>query len=159
MASIHSRNTKPEMIVRRYLWHAGFRYRINLKRLPGHPDVVLRKYRTCIFINGCFWHGHECDDFRRPHTNVSFWNNKILRNKQRDIEVQQRLAIMGWHCIVIWECELKSSIKEQTLKSLAYTLNHIYLKDHSFSYTKLEEETDNSFAADSNLCPTKNLEE
>ena len=107
MASIHSKDTKPEMIVRRYLHACGFRYRLNSPRLPGHPDLVLRKYRTCIFVNGCFWHGHDCKDFVPPKTNTEFWTNKINRNKERDINVQKQLATMGWHCIVVWECELK----------------------------------------------------
>ncbi|MBO4839782.1 MAG: DNA mismatch endonuclease Vsr [Bacteroidaceae bacterium] len=137
MSSIHSKDTKPEMIVRRGLWKRGFRYRLNYKRLPGHPDIVLRKYRTCIFVNGCFWHGHYVDVnkmessncCRLPRTNKEFWVNKITRNKERDKEEQKKLASMGWHCITIWECELKPKLREQTLDSLAYTLNHIWLQD------------------------------
>ena len=142
MASIRGKDTKPEMIVRKGLWSMGFRYRLNSPRLPGHPDLVLRKYRTCIFVNGCFWHGHEgcC---RIPNTNREFWEAKIKRNQERDIETQKRLAEMGWHCITIWECELKPSKREQTLKSLAFTLNKIWLEEHAFigkPYPKLEEE-------------------
>ena len=130
MASIHSKDTKPEMIVRKGLWRRGFRYRLNHKRLPGHPDLVLAKYRTCIFINGCFWHGHEdCKYYTIPKSNTSFWVNKINRNKERDKKEQRKLAEMGWHCITVWECELKPKHKEQTLDSIAYTLNHIYLQD------------------------------
>ena len=148
MAAIKSKDTKPEMIVRRGLWRRGFRYRLNHKRLPGHPDLVLRKYRTCIFVNGCFWHGHnvalpQMSDGRRkmediiensdcckiPKTNREFWVNKIRRNKERDKEEQKRLAEMGWHCITVWECELKSSKREETLESIAFTLNHIFLQD------------------------------
>ena len=146
MAAIHSKNTKPEMIVRSGLWKRGFRYRLNHKRLPGHPDLVLRKYRTCIFINGCFWHGHnvalplidngqwiidnsEC--CKIPKTNREFWVKKICRNKERDKEEQHKLAAMGWHCITIWECGLKPAKREETLESWAFTLNHIYLQDHS----------------------------
>ena len=139
MAAIHSKDTKPEMIVRKGLWRMGFRYRLNHKRLPGHPDLVLKKYRTCIFVNGCFWHGHNVDisNFENtdcckiPKTNRDFWIEKIRRNKERDIEEQKRLAEMGWHCITIWECELKPSKREATLKSLAYTLNKIWLDDHA----------------------------
>ena len=157
MAAIHSKDTKPEMIVRRGLWSRGFRYRLNSPKLPGHPDLVLRKYRTCIFINGCFWHGHniqciihnaqciiessEC--CKIPKTNREFWVAKIRRNKERDKEDQRRLAEMGWHCITVWECELKPKDREQTLKSLAYTLNRIWLEDHAVigkPYPKLEEE-------------------
>ena len=149
MAAIHGKDTKPEMIVRRGLWKRGFRYRLNHKRLPGHPDLVLRKYRTCIFVNGCFWHGHKCDPTpgpsqgevgkdlesssccKIPATNREFWVNKIRRNKERDREEQKKLAAMGWHCITIWECELKPKVREKTLESLGYTLNKIYLQDHS----------------------------
>ena len=157
MAAIHSKDTKPEMIVRRGLWKRGFRYRLNHKRLPGHPDLVLKKYRTCIFVNGCFWHGHnvalpqvnsekgivnsEC--CKIPTTNREFWVMKISRNQQRDIEEQRKLAEMGWHCITVWECELKPKVREQTLKSLAYTLNKIWLEDHAVigkHYPLFEEE-------------------
>lgn len=122
----------PERIVRQYLWRRGFRYRLNSPRLPGHPDLVLRKYRTCIFVNGCFWHGHaDCGGFRLPKTNVAFWQRKIERNKERDCEEQRKLAQMGWHCITVWECELKTARRQQTLEALAHTLNHIFLQDHS----------------------------
>lgn len=130
MASIRSKDTKPEFIVRKGLWGRGFRYRLNDKRLPGHPDLVLRKYRTCIFINGCFWHGHEgCKFCTIPKTNREFWVAKVKRNKERDKEEQRKLAEMGWHSIVVWECELKPKEREKTLESIAFTLNHIWLKD------------------------------
>ena len=151
MAAIRSKDTKPEMIVRRGLWKRGFRYRLNHKRLPGHPDLVLRKYRTCIFVNGCFWHGHLVDSntmgnsacCKIPTTNRDFWVAKIRRNKERDKEEQRRLAEMGWHCITVWECELKPSKREETLDSIAFTLNHIWLQDHGAKvvpYPKVEEE-------------------
>lgn len=148
MAAIHSRNTKPELIVRKYLWRHGFRYRVNYKRLPGHPDLVLRKYRTCVFVNGCFWHGHDCNEFRSPKSNTAYWLSKIGRNKQRDKEEQQRLAQMGWHVIVVWECQLKEDKREKTLESLAYTLNHIYLMDHSVPYKPIEENNITAMAAE-----------
>lgn len=130
MAAIRSKNTKPELIVRHYLWGRGFRYRLNHKRLPGHPDLVLKKYRACIFINGCFWHGHEgCKYYTIPKTNRDFWISKVERNKERDKEEQQKLAKMGWHSIVVWECELKPKTREKTLESIAFTLNHIWLYD------------------------------
>ena len=152
MAAIHSKDTKPEMIVRKGLWCRGFRYRLNSPRLPGHPDLVLKKYRTCIFVNGCFWHGHnvaikdktlnsEC--CKIPNTRREFWLAKIKINQDRDIETQKRLAEMGWHCITIWECELKPSKREQTLKSLAFTLNKSWLEEHAVigkPYPQLEEE-------------------
>ena len=164
MAAIRSKDTKPEMIVRRGLWKRGFRYRLNYNRLPGHPDLVLRKYRTCIFVNGCFWHGHgealplmnieerivnsEC--CKIPKTNRDFWVAKIRRNKERDKEEQKKLAAMGWHCITVWECELKPSKREQTLDSIAFTLNHIWLQDHSVPklYEPMEEETGMPMAAE-----------
>ena len=138
MAAIRSKNTKPELIVRRGLWKRGFRYRLNHKRLPGHPDLVLRKYRTCVFINGCFWHGHLVESntmessacCKIPKTNREFWVAKIRRNKERDKEEQRKLADMGWHCITVWECELTPKRCEETLESLAFTLNHIWLQDH-----------------------------
>ena len=142
MAAIRSKNTKPEMIVRRFLFSRGFRYRLYHKRLPGHPDIVMRKYRTCIFVNGCFWHGHEgCSAFRMPKTNTEFWKKKITRNQCRDKQDLVALAALGWHCITIWECQLKPQVRLSTLTSLEYTLNAIYLQDHSVAYPTLEEET------------------
>lgn len=131
MSQIRSTDTKPEMIVRRGLWKRGFRYRLNYKRLPGHPDLVLRKYKTCIFINGCFWHGHEgCKYYTVPKTNTEFWVNKVQRNKERDERVKHELNAMGWNCITVWECELKSAKRDATLQSLAFTLNEIFLNNH-----------------------------
>lgn len=131
MAAIHGRDTQPELLVRRYLFAQGFRYRLNSPRLPGHPDLVMRKYRTCIFVNGCFWHGHDCGAFRLPRTNTEFWERKINRNRERDVEVQRRLAEMGWHCITLWGCQLTKKQRELTLSSLVLTLHRIYLQDHS----------------------------
>ena len=145
MAAIRGKDTKPEMIVRRGLWRMGFRYRLNHKRLPGHPDLVLTKYRTCIFVNGCFWHGHEgCKLYSVPKTNTEFWINKVRRNQERDVDVKRRLNAMGWNCITIWECELKSSRRDDTLKSLAFTLNEIWLDSHKVKryYTIPEEESE-----------------
>ena len=156
MAAIKSKNTKPELIVRRGLWKRGFRYRLNHKRLPGHPDLVLRKYRTCIFVNGCFWHGHyvnlTSDDLQPsisnsacckiPKANREFWVAKIRRNKERDKEEQRRLAEMGWHCITVWECELKPAKREETLDAIAFTLNHIWLRDHETARTYWHNEVD-----------------
>lgn len=131
MASIHSKDTSPERIVRKFLFAHGFRYRLNHRGLPGHPDVVLRKYRTVIFVNGCFWHGHEgCRLYRLPKTNTQFWQSKIARNRERDREEQLKLAHMGWHCITVWECQLRPIVRQSTLESLAFTLNRIYLADH-----------------------------
>ena len=154
MAAVKSRGTRPEIVVRHYLWTHGFRYRLNDPRLPGHPDLVLRKYRTCVFVNGCFWHGHDgCKYFRMPKTNTEFWEKKINRNRERDKEEQKKLAEMGWHVIVVWECELKPDKREKALTSLAFTLNHIFLQDHSVSYTRIEEE--NEFEAAAEPTPEK----
>ncbi len=151
MAAIRSRDTKPEMVVRKYLWSRGFRYRVNNPRLPGHPDIVLRKYHTCIFVNGCFWHGHEgCKYFRMPKTNTEFWERKISRNKERDREEQKQLARMGWHCITVWECELKGERTEKTLESLEFTLNRIFIQDRDLRY-RLPEREDMGMAAEENV--------
>ena len=134
MAAIRGKDTKPEILVRKFLFSRGFRYRLNHPRLPGHPDLVLRKYRTVIFVNGCFWHGHEnCKYFRLPKTNIDFWQKKIERN---------------WHCITIWECQLKPKIRMQTLESLAYTLNHIYLEDRKVKTYEIAESDNNLMAAE-----------
>ena len=128
MSCIKGKDTKPEMIVRRYLHTHGYRYRINVKRLPGTPDIVLRKYRTVIFINGCFWHGHEgCKYFVMPKTNTEFWQKKIDRNRQRDIEKRIQLRRLGWHTIIIWGCELMPKNCHTTLQALEQTLNKIFL--------------------------------
>lgn len=142
MAAIHSKNTKPEVLVRKFLFSRGFRYRLNHPRLPGNPDIVLRKYKTCIFINGCFWHGHDgCQYFVMPKTRTEFWQAKIERNKERDYEIQQQLTSMGWHCITIWECQLKPKVREATLGSLSYTLALIFLQNHKIKRYELSEES------------------
>lgn len=149
MAAIRGKDTKPELLVRKFLFSRGFRYRLNHPRLPGHPDIVLRKYRTVIFVNGCFWHGHEnCRYFRLPKTNVDFWKNKIERNRERDKEEQQRLAEMGWHCVTVWKCQLKPKVRARTLESLAYTLNHIFLEDRMAKPYSLPEHEDSRMAAE-----------
>ena len=141
MAAIHGKDTKPELMVRRWLWRNGYRYRLNHPRLPGKPDIVLRKYRTCIFVNGCFWHGHEgCQYYTVPKTTTEFWVDKVRRNKERDVKVQYELSSMGWHCINIWEWELKAKVRENTLESLAYTLNRIFLQDRTLKQYEMPEE-------------------
>ena len=134
MASVKSSDTKPEMLVRRYLHAHGFRYGLHNRKLPGSPDIVLRKYKTVIFINGCFWHGHEgCRYYRLPKSNIEFWQTKIKRNRQRDIETIEALKTKGWRVITIWECELRTVIQRSEtliqlvkdikgdLKSVGYT--------------------------------------
>lgn len=110
MASIRSKNTKPEVKLRKELFRLGYRYRINVKGLPGKPDIVLPKYRTCIFVNGCFWHGHKgCSRYVEPKTNVEFWRAKVATNQERDLCNYRDLEAKGWRIIVVWECELGKS--------------------------------------------------
>ncbi len=109
MAAIKGKDTKPEMIVRKYLFSRGLRYRLHNRRLPGSPDIVLRKYRTVVFIDGCFWHGHEgCRHFKMPKSNVEFWEAKITRNIARDRAATAALEQAGWQVIRIWECAVKT---------------------------------------------------
>ena len=168
MAAIRGKNTKPELIVRKGLWSRGFRYRLNHRRLPGHPDLVLRKYRTCIFVNGCFWHGHKVDmrflDYARndkegdrrddkepqnsdcckiPKTNRDFWVNKILRNQERDQQNYQILQDNGWQVIVLWECQLKANLLEDTMRQVEVALQDNYLRTFSHktkTYILVDEE-------------------
>ncbi len=129
MSHIRSADTKPEMIVRRWLWAHGYRYRLHVRRLPGTPDIVLHRYHTVININGCFWHGHsDCSHFRLPHTNVAFWRDKIDRNRERDAANADRLSHMGWWVITIWECQLEPKNRKATLVNLSRQLSSIYLR-------------------------------
>jgi len=129
MSMIKGKNTKPEMIVRRYLFSKGFRYRVNVKELLGKPDIVLRKYRTVIFINGCYWHGHEgCRYFVIPKTRTEWWRAKIDKNIARDAEVRDKLRSMGWRTMVVWECQLKPKQRENTLSEIALLLEKTYLE-------------------------------
>lgn len=142
MRSIRSKNTRPELLVRRFLFSQGFRYRIHAKTLPGTPDLAIVGLRTCIFINGCFWHGHEgCSMYTVPKSNVEYWRNKIVRNRERDHATRLALKELGWHMVEIWECQLKPKERERTLQGLLRTLNLIALenKGASFSYPNGEE--------------------
>lgn len=119
MSQIRAKDTTPEATVRKYLFANGFRYRKNDDKLPGKPDIVLPKYKTVIFVNGCFWHKHDgCKYFVWPKSNVEFWKQKLLANEARDIKNNELLHKAGWNVIVIWECELKNNLASQTLKSL-----------------------------------------
>ena len=123
MSRIRSKNTKPEEMVRKYLFSQGFRYRKNDIRLPGKPDIVLTKYKTVIFVNGCFWHKHEgCRYFVWPKTNEDFWRTKINANVFRDQENMKLLSELGWNVIVIWECELRKELFDSTMKRLIKTM-------------------------------------
>lgn len=121
MAAVKGKNTKPEMIVRKYLFSRGLRFRVQVRKLPGTPDIVLPKYKTVIFVNGCFWHGHNgCKYFRLPKSNVEFWKEKIERNIERDKESMQALFDLGWKVVRVWECELRNKANRKD------TLNKIY---------------------------------
>ena len=116
MAAIRATNTKPEVELRHALWELGFRYRVNDKRLPGSPDIVLPKYKTLIFVHGCFWHGHKgCSKYTVPKTNTDFWVAKVKRNQERDQEVWRKLEAKGWSVIIVWECELEKSRLQETV--------------------------------------------
>lgn len=124
MSRIRSRDTKPEKKVRQALFRAGFRYRNNVRTLPGTPDIVLPKYRTVIFVNGCFWHGHKgCKYYTVPETNVEFWVEKVRKNKERDALNNQRLESLSWSVITIWECELKPKTLETTMERIIAELH------------------------------------
>ncbi len=152
MSHIRSKNTKPERLVRQWLWQHGYRYRLNVRGVPGKPDIVMRKYRTAIFVNGCFWHGHgvkllvNSEELRVksgdvevenskcckiPKTNREFWVNKIRRNQERDQENYGILCENGWQVIVVWECQLKPALIEQTMSEVEVLLQDFYLKTFS----------------------------
>ena len=120
MSRIHSSGTKPEVRLRHMLWGQGFRYRVNVSRLPGSPDIVLSRFRTVVFVHGCFWHGHEgCKYYTVPKTNTEFWVAKVARNRERDQEVWRKLEALGWRVIIVWECQLKKANVEETVKKVA----------------------------------------
>lgn len=129
MSRIAGKDTKPEELVRKYLFSKGFRYRKNVRKLPGTPDVVLPKYRTVIFVNGCFWHGHEgCKYFVWPKNNAEFWRQKIETNISRDQRKEAQLRDMGWNVMIVWECELRPPKKQATLEWLESQLRQILEK-------------------------------
>lgn len=144
MAAIKGKDTKPEMIVRKYLFSRGLRFRIQVRKLPGTPDIVLPKYQTAIFVNGCFWHGHEgCKYFRLPKSNVEFWKEKIERNIERDKESMHALFDLGWKVVRVWECELRNKAnREETLNKIYTSITSPDGSCYSF------EETDVPIAAE-----------
>lgn len=144
MAAIKGKDTKPEMIVRKYLFSQGLRFRVQVRKLPGNPDIVLPKYKTVIFVNGCFWHGHEgCKYFRLPKSNVEFWKEKIERNIERDRESMRALLDLGWKVIRVWECELRNKAnREETLNKIYNSITSSDGSNYSF------EETDVPIAAE-----------
>ena len=122
MSRIRSKNNAPEEKVRKFLFSKGFRYRKNDKKLPGCPDIVLPKYKTVIFVNGCFWHKHNCKRFVWPSSNEEYWKKKILRNVERDEVNTKALKELGWKVLVVWECELKKATIDERLEKLAYEI-------------------------------------
>jgi len=125
MQQIKGTNTKPEILLRKLLFSKGFRYRINNKNLPGKPDIVLKKYNTVIFVNGCFWHGHEnCRYYVIPKTRTEFWTEKINGNKKRDKKNTELLLQKGWKVITVWECELKKDKLDHTVEKLVHELHN-----------------------------------
>ncbi len=118
MSHIRSTNSRPEEIVRKYLFSRGLRYRKNVRSLPGTPDIVLKKYRTVVFVNGCFWHHHDCGRFVWPATNTEYWRKKIDRNTERDKENYDLLTAQGWQVLIIWECQLKKKVSDKQLQIL-----------------------------------------
>lgn len=129
MSRIRGKGTKPELLVRHWLWGHGYRYRLNVKSVPGKPDIVLRKYRTAIFVNGCFWHGHEgCSLYSVPKSNTDFWIAKVQRNRERDQQEYKALHDAGWQVIVIWECQLKKTIIESAMRDVEHMLNRSLLE-------------------------------
>lgn len=144
MAAIKGKDTKPEMIVRKYLFSRGLRFRVQVRKLPGTPDIVLPKYKTVVFVNGCFWHGHNgCKYFRLPKSNVEFWKEKIERNIERDKESMQALFDLGWKVVRVWECELRNKANRKDTLNKIY--NSITTSDNS-GYSL--EETDIPMAAE-----------
>jgi DNA mismatch endonuclease (patch repair protein) len=126
MSRIRKVNTKPEMVVRKFLFKEGFRYRLHDRKLPGSPDIVFRKLKTVIFVNGCFWHGHDgCKYNKYPKSNQSYWIPKILKTKERDKINSVLYRKMGWRMIVIWECDLQKTKVLTTFESLIITMKGI----------------------------------
>ena len=163
MSRIHGKATKPELKVRQWLWRHGYRYRLNVKSVPGKPDIVMRRYRTAIFVNGCFWHGHNVETrfiaslqaipnsscWKIPQTNREFWVNKIKRNQERDQRNYQVLHDNGWQVIVVWECQLTPKRIEETMLRVELMLNEHFLALHQPKVVPYNvQETPTSIAAE-----------
>lgn len=146
MSHIRSKDTIPEVVLRRELFRRNFRFRKNVRLLPGTPDVVLPKYRTCIFVNGCFWHGHKgCRYYTVPKTNISFWTEKVKRNVERDALNVQNLEVLSWSVITVWECELKPKRFPATMERVMSELSDNQLKWQEYSERRRR---DRAFAAE-----------
>lgn len=158
MSSIKSVNTKPEMIIRQWIWKEGFRYRLHVKSLPGTPDIVIRKLKTVIFVNGCFWHGHivgEC--YRLPKSNIEFWTTKIRKNRERDIRNYTLLKSNGWNVLVVWECQLIKKRRKDTLRALSLKLNDIFLTLNGAKRYTINCTNDDSMLAADSIEPYNNI--
>lgn len=124
MSRIRGKATKPELLVRSWLWNHGYRYRLNVNSVPGRPDIVLRRYRTAIFVNGCFWHGHDgCSKYSVPKSNTEFWLAKVTRNRERDQRNYNDLHNAGWNVIVVWECQLNKGVIDDTMHGVEHMLS------------------------------------
>lgn len=128
MSHIKSKNTSLEILVRKRLFRDGFRYRINVSNLPGKPDIVLPKYHTVIFVNGCFWHRHNCKLATMPKTHTDFWKRKFEQNVKNDLANHKKLRNLGWHVIILWECEIKEDF-EQLIKMIENEMKQYYMID------------------------------
>ncbi len=153
MAAIKGKDTKPEIIVRKYLFSRGLRYRVNVKKLPGSPDIVLRKYGVAIFIDGCFWHGHkECKYYKLPSTNIDFWKTKIAKNLARDYVNNVDLDLAGWRVIRIWECEIKTKEqREERLEKLYQEILSAKIKNKPKQIRKKKKKYYDDYPDDFNL--------
>jgi DNA mismatch endonuclease (patch repair protein) len=136
MSKIRSKNTKPELTLRKALFARGFRYRVNDKRLPGKPDIVLSKYKTIIFVHGCFWHGHDkgCIDSHIPKTNSEYWQAKIKRNKERDENNTNQILSMGWKVITIWDCEIQ---QKGNIEALIQKIINVLYEPIPYQYKRI----------------------
>ena len=144
MSKIRGKDTKPEVTVRRFLHADGYRFRKNIRTPPGTPDIVLSKYRTCIFVNGCFWHGHDgCKYYTHPKTHPEFWEEKVKRNKERDALVMARLEALGWSVITVWECELKNDKLGSTITAVE---GQLHRNIQIWEEYKMKRKTDRAFA-------------
>ena len=149
MAAVKGKDTKPEMIVRMYLFSRGLRYRVNNRKLPGSPDIVLRRFKTVVFVDGCFWHGHkDCKYFSLPKSNVDFWRHKIAMNIARDYANNVDLKLAGWNVIRIWECDIRTKAKREQV------LQHLYAnitKTSNIEHYQFDEIDNDSIAAAPNI--------
>jgi len=131
MSAVHSKNTVPEILVRKALFALGFRYRIDYKKLPGKPDIALPKYKAVIFVHGCFWHGHAgCPNSELPQTNTEYWQRKIDRNRKRDGETLNLLHALGWRICIVWECALRGKGRKEKIAQIAAKVSDWLKSDH-----------------------------